>query len=65
MPTHLRTKIFESFYTNRLYGKASTGMGLPYVRRVAEAHGGSADVESMGPGATFVLRISQFDRQPS
>lgn len=53
--------IFEEFY--RVPGHLqvrgrSTGLGLPYARRVAEALGGSLSVTSTpGQGSTFVARV--------
>lgn len=40
-------------------GESSTGLGLAIVKAIAEAHGGSAAVESPGPnrGAIFTLRL--------
>ncbi|NNC93788.1 MAG: hypothetical protein HKN80_14995 [Acidimicrobiia bacterium] len=54
-------RIFERFYRvddarNRDTG--GTGLGLAIVRHVAEAHGGSVDVESeLGVGSTFTIGI--------
>ncbi len=51
----LRERIFTPFFTERARG---TGLGLAVVRRVAEAHQGTATVEpTPGGGATFVLRV--------
>lgn len=47
--------IFEPFFSTR---KGGTGLGLPTVRRVVEAHGGSIAVESEpGRGSKFTLRL--------
>ena len=51
----LRERVFAPFFTERARG---TGLGLAVVKRVAEAHQGTATVEaSPGGGATFVLRV--------
>ena len=47
--------IFSPFFTTR---KGGTGLGLPAVRRIARAHGGSVDVTSaVGKGSTFSLHL--------
>jgi len=55
VPTALRHRIFEPFFTSRPDG---TGLGLAVVRSVAEAHGGDVRLDSSeGAGARFVLRL--------
>jgi PAS domain S-box-containing protein len=50
-----QTRIFNPFFTTRREG---TGLGLPAVRRIARAHGGSVRVESkLGRGSTFTIRL--------
>ncbi|HEX8888616.1 MAG TPA: PAS domain S-box protein [Pyrinomonadaceae bacterium] len=47
--------IFSPFFTKTSGG---TGLGLPAVRRIARAHGGSVEVAStLGEGSTFTLRL--------
>ena len=48
-------RIFNPFFTTRTAG---TGLGLPAVRRIVRAHGGSIQVESkIGQGSTFTLHL--------
>ena len=48
-------RIFNPFFTTRSGG---TGLGLPAVRRIARAHGGSVDVSSVpGAGSTFTIHL--------
>jgi two-component system sensor histidine kinase FlrB len=55
VPPELEQQIFEPFFTTRGRG---TGLGLAVVKAVAEAHGGSVELERPhGGGACFVLRL--------
>jgi PAS domain S-box-containing protein len=48
-------RIFNPFYTTTAGG---TGLGLPAVRRIARAHGGRVEVDSMpGRGSTFTIHL--------
>jgi PAS domain S-box-containing protein len=48
-------RIFNPFFTTRRDG---TGLGLPAVRRIARAHGGTVGVQSkLGRGSTFTIRL--------
>jgi signal transduction histidine kinase len=52
-------KIFEKFYRaedSLVHETKGSGLGLPLVRHIMEAHGGSVEVESCpGKGSTFTL----------
>ena len=56
-----QARVFEKFY--RVRGAdteliAGTGLGLTLVKHIAQAHGGSVEVESApGKGSTFSIRI--------
>ncbi|MFL6334166.1 MAG: sigma 54-interacting transcriptional regulator [Pyrinomonadaceae bacterium] len=47
------TRVFSPFYTTT---EGGTGLGLPSVRRIAQAHGGRVEVSSeRGRGSTFAV----------
>lgn len=54
-------KIFEKFYRaedSLVHETKGSGLGLPLVQHIMEAHGGSVEVESVpGRGSTFTLVI--------
>jgi two-component system sensor histidine kinase HydH len=54
VPEHLRERVFEALFTTKPKG---TGLGLALCRRILEAHGGTLDLESTTPGASFMLTI--------
>ena len=48
-------RVFRPFFTTKPGG---SGLGLPTVRRIVEAHGGSVGVESEpGRGTKFTVRL--------
>jgi signal transduction histidine kinase len=52
-----RSRVFDAFFSTRR-DDGGTGMGLPIVQALAQAHGGSVTLESgEGPGATFRLDL--------
>ena len=55
MPPGSRYQIFDLFFTTKPSG---TGMGLPIVGKIIEAHDGFIDVQSRpGAGTTFILML--------
>lgn len=55
VPAELATRLFQPFFTTRASG---TGLGLAVVRRLIEAHQGSAGFHSSpGQGSTFTLSL--------
>jgi len=60
IPRNQQTRIFQKFGRAEVEGgsKPGTGLGLFIARSIAEAHGGSLDVNSgVEPGATFTLTL--------
>ena len=54
-------KVFVPVWRRETRGEG-TGMGLPIVRQIVEAHGGRVDVESKpGAGSTFCLHLPLAD----
>jgi len=57
-----RDRIFDPFFTTRREA-GGTGMGLPIVRRMLEAHGAQIRLEEggAGHGAVFVVEFQGFE----
>lgn len=55
IPADHMTRIFDMFVT---YKENGTGLGLPFARRIIEAHGGFITVDSVpGEGSTFTVTL--------
>jgi signal transduction histidine kinase len=61
IPKSEQKKIFEKFYRGEdslVHETKGSGLGLPLVQHIMEAHGGEVDVESApGKGSTFILSL--------
>ncbi len=61
MPINQLNQMFMPFYTSKAGG---TGLGLPFVLKTVEEHGGSIIVESeLDKGTTFNISFPQFERK--
>jgi heavy metal sensor kinase len=65
IPTDSQERIFERFYRvdqARSRDHGGVGLGLPLARSIAEAHGGTLEVESeAGKGSTFTVTLPVGD----
>lgn len=61
IPEHLRDRVFEPFFTTKPHGEG-TGLGLPMVRAMAEASGGTVTIDSrVGEGTTVTLWFPRLE----
>ena len=61
----LKETIFKDFFSRKSQEHAGTGLGLWYVRRVADAHGGSVqETGTPGAGARFVIELPRRVSNP-
>ncbi|PJF27240.1 MAG: two-component sensor histidine kinase, partial [Phototrophicales bacterium] len=50
--------VFEMFWRNEMTTHSGLGLGLPFVRQIAQLHGGHVDVTSqVGVGSQFTIRL--------
>jgi signal transduction histidine kinase len=56
MPPEIRDQIFEPFFTTK--GKQGTGLGMPIVKTIVEAHRGVIECQSRpGEGTVFTIGL--------
>jgi two-component system NtrC family sensor kinase len=61
MPPEVLSQVFDPLFTTKPPGRG-TGLGLPIVREVVAAHGGTADFESRdGFGTTVTIRLPRLN----
>jgi len=61
VPAGQRASLFKPFHTTKEKG---LGLGLAFVRRIAEAHGGEARLDPSAAGARFVLDLPEAKFPP-
>ena len=60
IPADQLDKVFDAYYSTR---RGGSGLGLPIVRRIVTAHGGTIHLASEpGRGTQVVIRLPRFDR---
>ncbi len=60
VPSHARAQLFRRFFTTRA-DKGGTGLGLPIVRAIAEAHRGRIELAKAGPPEVlFELTLPRY-----
>jgi two-component system sensor histidine kinase HydH len=62
IPPEAHDRLFEPFYTTKPSG---TGLGLPIVKRIVEAHRGRVEVVSSGAGETVFSVFLPLDADPT
>ena len=59
MPSEVRAKAFEAFFTTKHRG---TGLGLPIANRIVEAHSGRMEIDTPASGGTVVTIVLPVTR---
>lgn len=58
IPGELGEQVFQDFYSLRIGKRVGTGLGLGYVRRVVEAHGGDVVTNGLAEaGVEFIITL--------
>ena len=59
IPVGDRERIFEPFFTSRR-ASGGTGLGLPIIRSLLQAHRGAIELDPSGAGAAFLITLPPF-----
>jgi len=61
VPAEFKERIFENFFSRRPGRETGTGLGLGFVRRVVEAHGGViVENGEVNEGAQFIIAFPRY-----
>jgi signal transduction histidine kinase/GAF domain-containing protein len=61
IPNELKQRVFENFFSHRPGRPSSTGLGLAFIRRIVEAHGGRIWERGVyGSEARFIIELPRF-----
>jgi signal transduction histidine kinase len=60
IPDEAMARLFEPFFTTH-GSSGGTGLGLPVVKTLVQAHGGQIDVASSSAGSSFVVLLPRGD----
>lgn len=56
VPSGVASRIFKPFFTTKGLG-SGTGLGLSISRQLAQANGGTLDLDDSSPHTTFSIRL--------
>ena len=57
IPAQERGRVFDRFYRGERAAEGGTGLGLAIVRRIAQSHGGRAELEAGAGGKGLLTRV--------
>jgi signal transduction histidine kinase len=62
IPNDAVERLFDAFFTTRAHG---AGIGLAVVKQIVDSHGFTVEVDSLGRGTTFRVRMPKASAAPS
>ncbi|MBK0399573.1 sensor histidine kinase [Limibaculum sp. M0105] len=57
IPAGMHERVFDRFFRGAQQGQDGSGLGLPIARSIAEAHGGSLELDHVARGTRLVLHL--------